>query len=491
MTRPVEALKERLRRASALERALGMLRWDQEVMMPPKGTPARAEERAMLARLVHEAWTSEAMEKAIAAAADHTDSIEDEAIVREARWRHQRRVRVPDALIEELADTTARAHPAWAKARNEARFDAFAPILGDIVELRRAYAHHVDPDKEAYTVLFENHEPWLPWSAAQEAIDDLAIGLAPLIARAPKADPKHALTGRWPKTGQRALMRAILQDLGYDFDRGRLDESDHPFSTGNPHDARITTRLHSHDLASGLTSTVHEFGHALYTQNLPTEHLGTPLGEARNLVVHEANARFWENHIARSRGFWDRMAPKIADRFNRPVDPEAAWHAVNRVQPGPIRVDADELTYHAHIVLRTRTEERLIAGALTVDEAPAYWNAQMRELLDIEPEDAAEGILQDVHWSHGAIGYFPTYSLGSLLSAQIAARIEHDIAPLSDLAQKGRYGPVRDWLRRNLHRYGQRYTTPDLIEDATGKPLGADAFLTYAEEKYERVWDAA
>ncbi len=491
VTDPVGTLRKKVRRASALERALGVLRWDQEVMMPPGGTPARAEERSALASLVHDAWTSQTIADAIERAEGHASTPEDEALVREARWRHERRARVPDELIEELADVTARAHPAWAKARREDNFGTFAPFLEKIVDLRREYAHHVNPDEDAYTVLFEDHEPWLPWETAQDALNALATGLAPLIQQAPSLQGDHALKGTWVEEKQRELMNEILQELGYDFDRGRLDESEHPFSTGNPHDARITTRLHEDDLASGLTSTVHEFGHALYTQNLPREHLGTPLGKARDLVVHEANARFWENHIARSLGFWEALTPKIQDRFDCPIDPLDAWRAVNRIQPGAIRVDADELTYHAHIVLRTRTEKRLIDGSLSITDAPTYWNEQMLDLLGIEPSNASEGILQDVHWSHGSIGYFPTYSLGSLFSAQIAARIEEDIAPLPELTLAGQYAPIRAWLEENIHRHGQLYTTPNLIEEATGSTLTADAFLTYAEEKYERVWEAS
>ncbi len=455
--------------------------------MPPGGTPARAQERSRLASHVHEAWTGAPLREAIEAARAAAGTPEEEALVREAARVRKRRVRVPDALVEELAEATSQAHPAWVQAKRKDRFEAFAPHLEHIVELRRRYADAIGPDRDAYEVLFEDHEPWLDWATCRRVLARLAEGLEPLVEAAPPAGKQPRIEGRWPRSKQRGLMRELLDELGYDFQRGRLDESEHPFSTGNPHDARITTSLDEGDLLTGITSTVHEFGHALYTQNLPRERLGTPLGQARDLVVHEANARFWENHVARSRGFWERWAPRIEERFGAHLDAETAWSAANRVHPSPVRVDADEVTYHLHVVLRTEIEQALIEGSLDVDEAPGAWNDRMEELLGLRPRSDGEGILQDVHWSHGSFGYFPTYSLGSLLAAQLAARIEADVADLSHAARQGSLGGVRAWLEESVHRHGQRFTTPDLIEHAAGARLTEEPFLEHARAKITAI----
>lgn len=486
---PHDALADRLRRIAAIDRAGGVLRWDQETYMPPGGTEPRARELSTLATLSHELLTADETGRLIDEADAEASTIDERATVREARWRYERAVRVPDALVEELSETASRAHTAWANAKHEDDFDTFAPYLERIVDLRRRYADAIDPSQPPYEVLFSDHEPWIPWDTARSAIASLREGLADLVDDAPEPSDPDPLPGPFPADDQLALMHDLLEALGYDFDHGRLDQSEHPFSTGNPYDARITTRLHEDDLLSGLTSTVHEFGHALYTQNLPREHLGTPLGASRNLVVHEANSRLWENHVARSLPFWRWLAPILAKRFDvATLDPSAAYRAANQVEPGLIRVDADELTYHLHIALRVEIETALVEGDMTVDEAPERWADRMDALVGVRPDTDREGILQDVHWSHGSIGYFPTYSLGSMLAAQFHQAIEREAGDLSAGIQEGRFGPIRAWLAENVHQHGQRYTTDELIEQATGEPLSAEAFLSYARGKYERVW---
>ncbi len=492
MSDPHDALVDRLRRLSAIERAAGVLRWDQEVTMPPGGVEARAGELSALATTAHERWISDEMRRAIEAAEADAATRDERAVAREARWQHERRVRVPDTLVEQLSETTARAHSAWVDAKRASEFSTFEPFLEEIVDLRQRYAAAIDASRPPYEVLFEDHEPWLSWQTASDAIDELRAGLVDLVDQAPDPPADHALEGTWPIEDQHALMRDLLEALGYDFDRGRLDESEHPFSTGNPYDARITTHLHEDDLLSGLTSTVHEFGHALYTQNLPREHLGTPLGKSRNLVVHEANSRLWENHVARSRPFWRFLAPRLTKRFPQAgsLDAEACWLAANRVEPGLIRVDADELTYHLHIALRVEIEEQLIEGELAVSDAPVVWNDRMHDLLGVRPAEDREGILQDVHWSHGSIGYFPTYSLGSMLAAQLFETIEDEAGPLAGDIEAGRFAPIRTWLEENIHRHGQRFTTDALIREATGHDLDAAAFLDHAQATQDRVHDA-
>lgn len=267
--------------------------------------------------------------------------------------------------------------------------------------------------------------------------------------------------------------------LGYDFQRGRLDTSPHPFSAGGVHDSRITTRWDEATPIPGLLAAIHEAGHAMYMQGLPPEHAGTPLGEARDLIVHESQSRLWENHIGRSRGFWQRIAPMMRKHFpGNKLDPDAAWRAVNDVRPSFIRVEADELTYHMHVALRFEIEEALVSGKMSVDEVPHKWNEVMRRDLGISPPDDAHGCLQDMHWSTGSFGYFPTYSLGSMLSAQLMAAYP---GPEDD------YGALLSWLREQVHSQGQRHKTGDLIVRATGSPLSPDAFLKYAAAKAETL----
>jgi carboxypeptidase Taq len=488
-----EALREHLQSIHALDRTADVLRWDQETTMPPGGIEARAGELAKLATIQHDAWIGEDTEQLLERARSQAETGPERALVRETSRIRERKVRVPEELIEEITEATSRAQAAWEQAKRDDDFEPFADHLERVVGLKHRYADAIDPDRRAYAVLFEDFEPWMDLDDALAIVDDVAEGARELLAQAPEPGEQaseDALAGPWPEDTQRALLEELLATLGYDFDRGVLGDAEHPFSIGNRHDARIATNLHSDDLMSGLTSTVHEFGHALYTQGLPEHTFGTPLGASRDLVVHEANSRLWENHVARSRAFWRELAPRLEGAFDRPVDPEAGWRAANVVQPSLIRVDADEISYHLHIKLRVELERELIRGELAVDELPQRWNDEMEALLGVRPDNDREGVLQDVHWSHGSIGYFPTYTLGSALAAQFTRALANDVGPLAKLVREGRYGEIAEWLGTNVHQHGSRYKTNALIERATGSELSAEAFLGHARERFGRLWDA-
>lgn len=492
MTDAHEALVEHLQRIDAVDRAADVLRWDQETTMPPGGIDARAGELSQLASIVHERWISEETGKRIEEARSQAATEKQHALVREANWIYERRARVPEQLVEEISETTARAQAAWEQAKREDTFGVFADHLKRIVDLQRAYAEAIDPDRDPYEVLFEDHEPWLGFDRAMVVVDEVAQGVQELVDEAPEPAeqvPENALEGNWSEATQRALLEALLDELGYDYERGVVGEAEHPFSIGNVHDARIATNLREDHLLSGLTSTIHEFGHALYTQGLPVESFGTPLGGSRNLVVHESQSRLWENHVARSRPFWRLLAPRLEQHFDRPVDPEAAWRSANLVEPSLIRVDADELSYHLHIKLRLDLERQLVRGELDVHDLPERWNDGMAELLGLRPATDRDGVLQDVHWSHGSIGYFPTYTLGSALAAQTEAAIEEDVGPVGKLVAEQRFGEIVSWLRDNVHQHGCRYTTSQLVEEATGQDLGSSAFLDHARDRFARLWD--
>jgi carboxypeptidase Taq len=464
----------------------GLLDWDQQVMMPEAGTPARAKQKSALSSLRHDLLTDDDLAGWLDDLDGASLSPEQSAVVREVRREHERAVRVPEDLVERISEASSNALPVWEAAREDADFSAFEETLSELVDLKREYAAAIDPDRDPYEVLFEEYEPYLGVDTAQRVLERLAEELPPLIEAVGESDvaPADPFPGTYAEADQRALAEALLDELGYDWSRGRLDTSTHPFTSGTQFDARITTRFTPGDPLDGIGSTVHEFGHATYVLGLSREEYGTPLGDSRDLSVHESQSRFWENHVGRSRPFWELVAPVVAEHLGVDADPGALYAAANEVyDDNPIRVEADELTYHMHVLVRFEVERDLIRGDLEAGEVPAVWNERMDEYLGLRPENDAEGCLQDIHWTHGAFGYFPTYTLGSVLAAQVDAAMRDDLA-LDERIRAGEFDPVDDWLREAVHRHGCRYTTPDLIREATGAALTADHFVEYATEKY-------
>ncbi|MFB6070981.1 MAG: carboxypeptidase M32 [Halanaeroarchaeum sp.] len=489
-----EDLLDRYRRIANLEKTQGLLSWDQQVMMPEGGTPARSKQLSTLSTLAHDLLTDDAIGDLLEDL-DGTDlEPAQRGAVREIEREYRRKSRVPRDLIEEISETATEALPVWEQAREEDDWDAFAPVLEDLVQLKRDYAAHIDPDRDPYAVLFEDYEPYLGIDTAERVLGRLADELPPLIdaVRASDVDVPTPFTGEFDPETQEAIARDVLDALGYDWDHGRLDTSTHPFSVGTQFDARVTTRFNPEEPLDSLYSTVHEFGHARYTLGLPREEYGTPLGDPRDMTVHESQSRLWENHVGRSRAFWERFLPTMVDRFPRleGASVEEVYAAANRVDPDNlIRVEADELTYHMHIVLRFEIERDLLAGDLDVGAVPQVWNDKMEEYLGVRPDSDAKGALQDIHWSHGNFGYFPTYSLGSVLAAQLFAAAEDDVDDLGGKIAAGDVEPLAEWLRENVHRHGRRYETDDLIREATGESYTADYFLDYATEKFGSLYD--
>ncbi|OIB58535.1 carboxypeptidase M32 [Natrialba sp. SSL1] len=506
-----DEFETRIERIANVANAGGVLRWDQEVVMPEEGTPARAKQLSTLSSISHELLTADETGELLAELEDSDLDGQQAAAVREIRRRYDRETSVPQELVEEISETTANAHPKWMQAKEEDDFEAFAPTLEKLVELKREYANHIDPDADPYEVLFADYEPYLDLETAERVLERLRDELVPLIDAIQESDADietDAFAGEFDDDDQEALARDVLDSLEYDWSRGRLDTAPHPFSSGTQYDARVTTRFEEDDLLGSITSVIHEFGHANYTLGLPDEHYGTPLGESRDLTVHESQSRLWENHVGRSRPFWEHFLPIARERFDELADvsPEAAYEAANQVyDDNLIRVEADELTYHLHIVIRFEIERELISGDLAVEDVPEVWNDKYEEYLGVRPETDAEGCLQDIHWSHGSFGYFPTYSLGSVLAAQLYAAAEDELgseasaseAPsgdeprgaFDDQIREGEFEELNGWLRENIHQHGKRYTTPDLIEDATGEAFTADYFLEYAKSKYGELYD--
>ncbi|WP_338727088.1 carboxypeptidase M32 [Haladaptatus sp. DJG-WS-42] len=488
-----DALLSKYRRISGLQDAGQLLSWDQQVMMPPGGTGARSRQLSALSATSHELLTADEIGDLLGSVEGNVSG-EQAAAVREIRRQYDRATRVPTELVEQISIATSEALPVWEQAKADDDFDAFTPTLQKMVELKREYAAHIDPDEDPYAVLFADYEPYLELDTADRVLSRLRDNLVPLIEDIAASDvaAPSPFAGTFDTSTQNDLSRDALSLLGYDWNRGRLDSSSHPFSTGTQFDSRITTRFKETDPIDALTATIHEFGHATYTLGLPQDKYGSPLGESRDLTVHESQSRLWENHIGRSRAFWERFLPSFKDRFPQVGDASAddAYRAVNRVyDDNYIRVEADELTYHMHIVLRYEIEQALIHGDIEVSEVPQVWNDKMEKYLGIRPETDAEGCLQDIHWSHGSFGYFPTYSLGSVLSAQLFASVEDAIPDVYGKVREGSFDDLHSWLTTNVHAHGKRYTTPDLVKEATGEEYTADYFIDYATEKYGDLYD--
>jgi carboxypeptidase Taq len=502
-----EALEERTKQLSYLGDARGVLAWDQRVMMPEGGAPARGKQMSALSTVSHDLLTDDE----VGAWLDELDGrdLDDDqqVLVRELRRRYERADRVPSDLVSELTETQSDAQQVWEDAKADADFSQFAPTLEDLRDLQVERAEHIDPGKDPYEVMFEDGEPHLPLERVEEIFDTLREELVPLIDEIRASDVEFtspfevserrsdgseaasaASGGEYDDDTQMELCRDIVDRLGYDWDRGRLDTAPHPFMVGPQFDARITTRFEADDPVDAMLSTIHEFGHASYQHGLRDDAYGLPLGQSRSSGVHESQSRFWENHVGRTEAFWEYAAPFVNDHLGTDADPREAYEAVNRIYPdNRIRVEADELTYHMHIILRSDVEKAFVAGDIDVDEVPGRWNDLMEEYLGVRPDDDAEGCLQDIHWT-SAFASFQNYTVGSVLAAQLDATMREDL-DVDGLVREGEFAPIREWLTEHVHSHGQRYTTGELIEVATGEPLTADYFVEYAHEKFGEIYD--
>ena len=481
-----------LRSHADIAAALRLLEWDQETFMPAGAAESRARQIGTVAALLHSRQTDPRFLDLVGtlAAEESRLSAEQAVDVRETKWRLDRARALDSRLVQERATLHARGHAAWQVARERNDFGHLAPLLARIVDVERRVATAIGPDRDPYDVLLEEYEPGASTTQIATVFAALRTGLRPLldrlrarVARAPLAS--DALCGHFPIDTQRRWNRLLAERLGFDFRRGRLDEAVHPFSTTIGPDVRITTRYDPQDLRYALFSTVHETGHALYEQGLDPALRGTPRGEACSLAVHESQSRLWENQVARSPGFWRALLPEAATFFPslgvRSLD--GVVLAVNEARLSLIRTEADELTYNLHILVRFDLERALVSGSLAVSDLPAAWRETMRAYLDITPESDRDGVLQDVHWPSGAIGYFPTYTLGNIYAAQLAAAAEADLGALDELLERGEFRLLLAWLRERVHRWGQTYRAPQLIERATARPPDAQPLLDHLARK--------
>jgi len=499
---PAEAYEELIRRVkeiSLLESTASILHWDQRTYMPPKGSAHRAEQFALLAGMVHEKSTSPVLGELLAAV-EGSDLVSEQGSVpavnvREIRRTYDRDIRVPQALVEELARVTSQSRDVWVEARQRSDFFRFRPWLERVVELKRQEADALGYATVRYDALLEDYEPGETAAHLSELFAGLREELVPLVqaVQASGRCPDVSILRReYPIERQEIFGREAAAAMGFDFEAGRLDTTEHPFCCGvGPGDTRLTTRYARHDFGDGFFSIVHEAGHGIYDQGLDPAHYGTPMGEPISLAIHESQSRLWENLVGRSRAFWEYFFPRARRCFPEALenaDADAFYAAINLCRPSLIRVDADEVTYNLHILVRFELEQGLLTGDLPAADLPEAWNAAFGRYLGLTPPNDAQGCLQDTHWSEGAIGYFPTYALGNLYSAQFFEQARIDLGDLEPRFARGDFNPLKAWLNANVHRHGQRYRAADLVRTVTGKPLSHRSFITYLRTKYASLY---
>jgi carboxypeptidase Taq len=500
--RPEQAYHEliqRTREASLLTSCIELLGWDEETYMPRAGVENRANQLAFMTGLEHDRATDPRLGELLGEVEGsdlvrNPDAVET-INVRHLRRRYERAVRLPRRLVEESARVTTLAQQEWVSARQHADHAAFVPWLERIVALKVQEAEARGYDSVLYDALLEDYEPGARTQQLAELFAVLRRELVPLVAALADSGRRAKvglLRGEFPSDRQRTFCEMVAGAVGFDFSGGRLDPTTHPFfSSIGPGDCRITTRYHPSHFSDGFFSMLHEVGHGLYEQGLAAEHAGTPMGEALSVGLHESQARLWENTVGRCRPFWQHFLPLARQIFREALGQAKLgefYFAVNHVQPSLIRVQADEVTYNLHIMIRFELEQALLSGDLKPADLPGAWNDAFRHDLGIVPADDTEGCLQDGHWAAGLFGYFPTYTLGNVFAAQLFARARADMGDLDRQFRRGDFSGLLDWLRRHVHQHGHRYGGPELIEHVTGMPPSPAALLRDLREKYGALY---
>ncbi len=487
-----DALMERMRELDVLGQISGLLGWDQEVMMPPKAAALRAEQLAWLSKEGHTRMTDPKVGELLTTAeAEVGDDEVQQGNLRIIRDSYDKATKKPTEFVEEKARHTSKCIVSWTEAREKNDFSIFRDDLAKMIDMSRELAGYLGYDDNPYDALLDLYESGLCVAKLDPLFAGLRESSVPLIKAVSELETKPDCSWvhkhPWPKASQEALSQALSEAIGFDFQAGRRDESTHPFCGGsNPDDVRWTTRYDEKEPYGAIFGTMHETGHALYEQGRPRNLDFQPVGEANGLGVHESQSRLWENQVGRSLEFCEWSFPlwqkHFPDNFEG-VTPEMLWQAVNQVEPSLIRVEADEATYNLHIMIRYEVEKKLINGELEVDDLPDAWDDMYEEFLGVRSPTRSEGVLQDIHWSFGAFGYFPTYTLGNLYSAQILLAARKELPNLDEQIRNGEFTPLLDWLRAHVHARASILEPTDLIEEATGEQPKPDAFVDYLGDK--------
>ena len=499
MTDHLPQLRQRLAELTDLSNAAHLLGWDQQTMMPPRGGPARAEALATLEHISHEIFVSAETGRLLDAAETALDGAEpdsdDVRLVRVTRRRWEKARCVPSDLAADLARSASIGQEAWVEARKRSDFSAFVPYLTRNLELARSYVDCLEGFDCAYDALLDDYEPAMQSAQVQVLFSELKAELVPLIATL--TEHQENVDDSWlhhevPIATQRELVGQVVALMGFDPTGWRMDDAVHPFATGFGNaDIRVTTRWDERYFPSGLYGAMHEVGHGLYEEGIADSLQRTPLGHAESLGLHESQSRLWENVVGRGRSFCGVLAPRVAQAFGGPLaglDGQTLYQAVNKIKPSYIRVEADEATYSLHIVLRFELEQELIEGRLAVSDLPEAWNSRFKQYLGLDVPDDARGVLQDVHWSAGLIGYFPTYALGNLIAGQLWERVGADVPDLSQRIAAGELAPLREWLREHVHRHGAKFPTQELLQRVVGGPIAVQPFISYLRTKLSEVY---
>lgn len=492
---PITHLRERLAELEDLRAASVLLGWDQQTMMPPGGAPQRAEALATLQRFRHELFISDETGRLIDRAQDALGGVDDESddryLIRfiSRRWKKSRQV--PAALAAELTRAGSVGQEAWVDARRRNDFDAFAPYLKHNLELAKRYVDCFDQFDCAYDALLDDYEPDMKAAEVTRLFAQLKGELVPLQAELSRHSVDDAcLHTEVPVTAQKQLVEDVLALMGFDRSQWRLDDAVHPFATSlGATDVRITTRWDESYFPGALFGAMHECGHGLYEAGIAPSLQRTPLGHGMSLGVHESQSRLWENMVGRGEAFSRVLAPLVSKALGTEISAGSLFRAVNRTQPSLIRVEADEVTYGLHIILRFELEQELIEERLRVQDVPEAWNARMKDYLGVDVPDDTHGVLQDVHWSSGLMGYFPTYALGNMIAGQLWQRAHQDVPDLEEQIGAGELGGLRSWLVENVHQHGSKFTTSELLERVVGCGIEVEPFVAYLRAKLGKVYE--
>jgi carboxypeptidase Taq len=495
-----EELTRRTREVAVLSSTASVLHWDQETYMPPEGTALRSEQLGLLAGMAHEKFTDKRVGELIAEL-EGSDLVKDETSpeavnIRELRHQYDKETKLPKELVEEITRTTSMAQKEWVQARKASDFKHFQPWLEKVLKLKRQQAEAYGYKGEPYNALLDDYEPGATVDDVEKVFANLRNELVDLLDKikgAPQKPDVSIVEREYDVDKQRIFGEMVASAMGFDFRAGRLDVTTHPFCTGIGYgDTRILTRYNPRRLNDALFGTMHEAGHGLYESGLPkTDHFGSPMGESVSLGIHESQSRMWENQVGRSRPFWRHFFPILQHLFRESlagVKLDDFYAAINNVTPSYIRVEADECTYNLHILLRFELERAMLTGDLKPADIPGEWNSRFEKYFGIKVDKDANGCLQDVHWSAGLIGYFPTYTLGNLYSAQFFNQAKEEIPDLEQQFERGELVNLRNWLREKIHLQGQRYRATRLVEVVTGSPLDHRPTMDYMKAKYGEIY---
>ena len=486
---------DRMQKIADVKYSAAVLQWDQETYLPAKGADFRGRQIATLSEIAHEWFIEGSLGQLLQDLRQRNDLPADQQRnIALSLEDYEKQKKFTPAFIRRLSEASSRCFHSWLQARAANSFAFFKDDLQQMVQLKKEEADLAGYEKHPYNALLDQYEKGATVALLDRVFSEIRVPLKEImdrIAARPQVDDTF-LRGDYPRQKQWDFGMELIRMMGFDFEAGRQDISEHPFTTSfNSQDVRITTRIDEHDFSHMTWSCIHETGHALYEQGLPANYYGLPLGEFASLSIHESQSRLWENNVGRSRNWWKTIYPRLQTVFPaqlKTTSLEQFYQGINKVQPSLIRTEADEVSYHFHVMIRYELEKQLIQGSLSVADIPQWWNENYKTWLGVTVPDDKRGCLQDVHWSHGSFGYFPTYSLGSFYAAQFFASAEKQVAGLHESIGQGHTARLLDWLRENIHRHGRHYTSEELCLQATGKPLEIKYFLDYLLDKYGNIY---